>query len=812
MDNSKQGFCWPIKKITKNNNNLNVYNKSNSDVENKKTNENDNFINTNTLNSLIKIGDNITKYYETNEFDRLIPRTTSRYNDDNILYQLHGGIRKILYDNTPYCPLTEYIPFYPENFYEIWEILNLLPMQHFIDTDNFGFIDDLVKRNDDIIYPIGHLEAVSKFIENNIRYEDKRLIRILLNPMSKNKFDDQFMSIYKHQSFEFTKKEYTPIVVEKIHKYFKNDGIKFNTILTNCSDMFKSMISLTLCKEGGNIIMYINDYTNRITLKNIQFISKYFEKTKLYKCIVTNPLDFNAYLICTNFKKIKEVDDTMLIKTIMYEISYDTDQECLESIINKITMDYDKSVLKFMEKLRTNLINNSKGVINKSKIIINKNNDNRSLDDIPSNIKNWLMDNNLKINSMYIDSDDSVDECPEYITYIFKKNKFKKVKNNKTYTFKIENMHKIKRTLNKTRRYIDTREQYVKNNADTAIIDWIKLTNCIDLYRNLKRMVSWKFGSEITSNAWLNFYEIIQNENIIDQHKNSLNTFHLCETYGSFVASLNHYITSNTKINNFNWYAQSLNPKLDNNYKYTPSYTNKGTLMEYYNKKWLLGEKHTGDIMDIDNINYYRNHKSLHNLDFITGNGEIKIPLYALNEQERFTAKINYCQILCTLTILPKSKSCLFKTFMPLSETFTISLFCLLTNIFDTVKIIKPVTSNSSNSEVYVLCTGYFGWDFIEIETQERLFELFKNFDINSSIVPYEIISLNFIKDIEQCSKLFVNGQIKSINRSLWLYNKYYTDHHLQERISEIRNNVTEIWMTKNKLKPLDPRDKLLYI
>ena len=105
-----------------------------------------------------------------------------------------------------------------------------------------------------------------------------------------------------------------------------------------------------------------------------------------------------------------------------------------------------------------------------------------------------------------------------------------------------EKLHANKRNLNKYKRIIDTKEQFVDNDFDKDIIDWNKLTDCIDLYKNLKKMITWKFNAEAVNNIWLKFYELLVQENIIEANIKKIKTFHMCETTGSSIFAFNHYL------------------------------------------------------------------------------------------------------------------------------------------------------------------------------------------------------------------------------------------------------------------------------
>src|SRR4029077_16393704 len=98
-------------------------------------------------------------------------------------------------------------------------------------------------------------------------------------------------------------------------------------------------------------------------------------------------------------------------------------------------------------------------------------------------------------------------------------------------------------------------------------------------------------------------------------------------------------------------------------------------------------------------IKSYASNPLLKDIEFMTADAGLHCDPTELNEQEAHLGKINMGQIICILACLPPNKSAIFKTFLPMSEPLTISMFYLLTHLFSSVSITKPSTSNSSNSE-----------------------------------------------------------------------------------------------------------------
>ncbi len=199
-----------------------------------------------------------------------------------------------------------------------------------------------------------------------------------------------------------------------------------------------------------------------------------------------------------------------------------------------------------------------------------------------------------------------------------------------------------------------------------------------------------------------------------------------------------------------------------------------------------------------------------HKFDLITSDCELKIPSNMFNEQEVHNSVINFNQIVIVLNILPIGKNYVFKSFIPFAEPLTISLLFLLTCVFEEIKIVKPVTSQQSSSEVYVICKNHYGYDQYPEILKNRLNFFQQNFDAKKSIFPNELIGDKFLNELTKCSEFFVNRQISSICINLWYRYKFYEDYDIQEKISEIRSKMIKKWIQEYNMKILDDKKHLL--
>jgi methyl coenzyme M reductase subunit D len=169
---------------------------------------------------------------------------------------------------------------------------------------------------------------------------------------------------------------------------------------------------------------------------------------------------------------------------------------------------------------------------------------------------------------------------------------------------------------------------------------------------------------------------------------------------GSFIIAVNHYVKTQTNIQDFKWYGSSIINCED--------FGDEFELMKNYPTNWLMNPKNNGDITDINNIKDIQRQLVI--------NGDRIVDFYSCdlgkgcgdnyNDQETIHFNTSICQILCGLNVLKKNGNMIIKHYT-IFEPFTVSYLSLLTMLFDEMYITKPITSKRTNSEIYIVCKGY---------------------------------------------------------------------------------------------------------
>ncbi len=127
---------------------------------------------------------------------------------------------------------------------------------------------------------------------------------------------------------------------------------------------------------------------------------------------------------------------------------------------------------------------------------------------------------------------------------------------------------------------------------------------------------------------------------------------------------------------------------------------------------------------------------------------------------------------------------------------FLVSIMGALTRIFDRVDVCKPMFSRSGNSESYLVCIGYHGFD---IKDKKSVQSIFLNRLIEFSLKPLitkSCLGDDFIRTIQQAQTYFVKAQIVKLNMLISEYKRFAKEKKIDK--NHIRN--TNIFARENKI------------
>lgn len=260
------------------------------------------------------------------------------------------------------------------------------------------------------------------------------------------------------------------------------------------------------------------------------------------------------------------------------------------------------------------------------------------------------------------------------------------------------------------------------------------------------------------SRSYFKFREIFYDFNMKIENINTV--CNLAEAPGGFIESLIH-LSGGKKII---IYANSLLSKD----KSIPIWNNK---IKRYKINTLYGMKNNGDICDFNNIISMIYRIGRNTCELVTGDGGFDYSSDYSN-QEKNSLRLIRCEIFLALNIQKVGGNFICKIF----DTFhieTIKLLNILNLSYEKVYLYKPRTSRNSNSEKYIVCLNYKGYDkdIVNMMCQGIIND---NLNIKIDKLFYNKL-LRFICE-------YSIQQIKSINKGIYLIENNKIDNKPSEK------------------------------
>lgn len=317
--------------------------------------------------------------------------------------------------------------------------------------------------------------------------------------------------------------------------------------------------------------------------------------------------------------------------------------------------------------------------------------------------------------------------------------------------------------------------------------------------RNQAGDVQWRLrreiGPEFLTQAWCKFYEnvatfpLVPDQSLTDEKFKSV---HLCEAPGAFISSLNHWLKLTSPKTAWSWIGTTLNPHYEGNSLSTMIKDDRFILHTMDN--WFFGRDNTGDLMKLNNLDGLID-RSDGNVMLVTADGSINC-MDSPDEQELLVSHLHYCETIAALNLLNNGGSFLLKLFTTF-EHQTVCLIYLLACCFDRVVFNKPVTSKEGNSEVYLVCLGFKGGEFIF----SHLDKLRQHYEEQSEFVMFqkEDIPQSFVQQIIQAAEFFKSHQCEVISNNIRTFKM--TEHDWE--IKKIRRAVADNFIRVYKLEKL---------
>lgn len=213
----------------------------------------------------------------------------------------------------------------------------------------------------------------------------------------------------------------------------------------------------------------------------------------------------------------------------------------------------------------------------------------------------------------------------------------------------------------------------------------------------------------------------------------------------------------------------------------------------YWNSNILNNDKikicngfdNTGDLYKLKNVLYFIKFNGKNNCSLVTADGGFD---YTSNfEQELSSYKLFYSEIFIALNIQEEKGSFICK-FFDLFHYSTLQLIYILFLSYEKISFIKPFTSRQSNSEKYVVCQGFKGFN---VELSNLMCSHF-----GQDNLPIELPNL-FIEIINNYHDKFITNQINRIDYTLQLIK----DRRIKEKPRQKQISLAIEWCKKYEIK-----------
>uniref|UniRef100_A0A8C9QIY9 Cap-specific mRNA (nucleoside-2'-O-)-methyltransferase 2 n=1 Tax=Spermophilus dauricus TaxID=99837 RepID=A0A8C9QIY9_SPEDA len=355
--------------------------------------------------------------------------------------------------------------------------------------------------------------------------------------------------------------------------------------------------------------------------------------------------------------------------------------------------------------------------------------------------------------------------------------------------------------------------------SDKKLDEWHEHTAFTNKAGKIISHVRKSVNAELCTQAWCKFHEILCSFPLIPQEafqNGKLNSLHLCEAPGAFIASLNHYLKSHRFPCDWSWVANTLNPYHEANDNLMMIMDDR--LIANTLNWWYFGPDNTGDIMTMKYLTGLQNFvSSMATIHLITADGSFDCQGNP-GEQEALVSSLHYCEVVTALTTLGNGGSFVLKMFT-LFEHCSINLMYLLNCSFDQVHVFKPATSKAGNSEVYVVCLRYKGREAINpllskmvlnfgTEKNRKLETISENIRLFECMGEEEQAKLTNLRDcaVQYFMQKF---QLKPLSRNNWLVKKSNIGCSTNTKWFGQRNRYFKTYNERKMLETLSWKDKI---
>jgi 23S rRNA U2552 (ribose-2'-O)-methylase RlmE/FtsJ len=277
------------------------------------------------------------------------------------------------------------------------------------------------------------------------------------------------------------------------------------------------------------------------------------------------------------------------------------------------------------------------------------------------------------------------------------------------------------------------------------------------------------------SRSYFKLTEIYYDYNILNSKKSN-KIVCLAEAPGGFIQAITHLLPSDKIVK---IYGNSLQSELKSVPKWNTRLINNDKI-SFYN-----GINDDGDLYDLKNVLSLIKKYGRESIDLVTGDGGFDYSS-DYSKQEIHSYKLIYSEIFIALNVQKKGGNFVCKIF-DIFHKETILLLSILIRSYNSVYLHKPCVSRESNSEKYIICKNFKGYniDIVNI--------LCRGFGGHIDIP----ISNNLLNGINNINKLYCDNQIKKIEEGIELIRNNF----FNSQPSEKQIRVSYEWCNRYKIK-----------
>jgi hypothetical protein len=262
-------------------------------------------------------------------------------------------------------------------------------------------------------------------------------------------------------------------------------------------------------------------------------------------------------------------------------------------------------------------------------------------------------------------------------------------------------------------------------------------------------------NAELCNYSWCKAWELYTHfyRDIFNNSNTGLKSLHLGES-GTFVTSLNHFVSTRMRHTTMDWKAVGINPhttleemaSIDMNL----FYRTRG--------RWIQGNDCSGDITKrsvFENVLQSFPNK----VQLVTANGAHLVDFDKIEEKN---FQLKYTEIVTSLNVLRPGGVLMIRFFTIFSDK-SVGLLRLLVHCFKSVHVVKPLHCSPDGIEVYIVCLGYCG-------IQDRLLEKLSDAvgkEFQNALIPQERLESTFVGQLVECNEYFADLEIQVIEDTL---------------------------------------------